>query len=121
MIDSVSTPGAPRGPSTSVITPSPSWNVRGEADHLEDDLVVGLGVLGAGIADQNRLREERAVDLHVGGAGRFEIRADELVRLALDDLDDLAFGIGAADVAVLVFSRTSTVSPWRRPGVDRRR
>ena len=43
MIDSVSTPGLPRGPSTSVITPSPSWHVRRKADHLEDDLVVGAG------------------------------------------------------------------------------
>ena len=81
MIDSVSTPGVPRGPSTSVITPSPSCVVRGKADHLDDDLVVGLGVLGAGIAEQDRLREQRAVDLHVGRAVRLEVRADELVRL----------------------------------------
>ena len=46
------------GPSTSMITPSPSWNVRREADHLEDDFVVGLGVLRAGIADVDRPREQ---------------------------------------------------------------
>ena len=41
MIDSVSTPGVPRGPSTSMITASPSLCVRGKSHHFDHDLVVG--------------------------------------------------------------------------------
>ena len=41
---------------------------RREADHLDDDFVVGLGVFRARIADADRLGEQRAVDLHVGRA-----------------------------------------------------
>ena len=41
---------------------------RREADHLDDHLVVRPGVLRAGIADVDRLGEQRAVDLHVGRA-----------------------------------------------------
>ena len=63
---------------------------RGEADHLDDHLVVGPGVLRAGIADVDRLGEERAVDLHEGRALRLEIGADELPRLPFQDLDDAA-------------------------------
>ena len=113
MIDSVSTPGLPRGPSTSAITPFAVVQRRGKADHLDDHFVVGLGVLRAGIADVDRPGEQRAVDLHVGRAARLEIRADELVRLPLDDFDDLAARAGIAA------PRLSSVPPaprrrWRR-------
>ena len=67
---------------------------RGEADHLDDHLVVGPGVLRPGIAHVDRLGEQRAVDLHVGRPVRLEIGADELVRLPLDDFDDLAARAG---------------------------
>ena len=60
---------------------------RGEADHFHDHLVVGPGVLGARIADEDRLGEERAVDLHEGRTLRLEVGADELPRLPLQDLD----------------------------------
>ncbi len=64
-----------------------------KADHFQHDFVVGPGRLRAGIAHQDRPREWFAVDLHIGHAGRFEVGADKLPRAALDDLDDLAFGI----------------------------
>ena len=83
---------------------------RGEADHLDDHFVVGPGVLCARIADVDRPGEQRAVDLHVGRAGRLEIRADELVGLPLDDFDDLAAGAGIA-VRGASSVRTSTTSP----------
>ena len=63
---------------------------RGESDHLENDLVVDPGVLRAGVADLDRLGEQGAVDLDEAGPVRLEIGADELMRLPLDDLDDLA-------------------------------
>ena len=91
MIDSVSTPGSPRPPSTSTITPSPSRDVRREADHLDHDLVVGLHALRAGVADVDRLRENLAVDLHQPHAGLLEVDADEAVGGPLDDVDDPAF------------------------------
>ncbi len=63
---------------------------RGEADHFDDHFVVRPCVLRAGIADENRLGEERAVDLHEGGALRLEIGADELAGLPLDDFHNAA-------------------------------
>ena len=69
---------------------------RREADHLDHDFIVGPAFLCAGIADVDRLGEQRAVDLHVGRAARLEIGADELVRLAFDDFDDLAAWAGIA-------------------------
>ena len=109
MIDSVSTPGVPRAEhfgdhALAVVS------VGGKADHLDDDLVVAAGVLGAGIAQQDRLGEGHAVDADVGLAVLLEVGADELMGVALDDLDDLALGIGARD-SVFFLSRTSTVSP----------
>ena len=65
MTDSVSTPGWPRGPRISVMTPSPSRYGRRVADHLEGDLVARLGPLGPGVADVDRVVERRAVDLDV--------------------------------------------------------
>ena len=91
MIDIVSTPGWPRGPSTSTITPSPSRDVRREADHLDDDLVVGPHALRAGVADVDRVGEDLAVDLHHAHAGLLEVHADEAVGGPLDDIDDPAF------------------------------
>ena len=83
---------------------------RGKADHLDDHLVVGPGVLRAGIADEDRLGEELAIDLHEGRALRLEVRADELPRLPLDDLHDAparakssAGFLGASPLDVLDF------------------
>ena len=91
---------------------------RREADHLDDDFVVGPRAFRAGIADVDRLGEQRAVDLHVGRAGRLEIGADELVRLALDDFDDFAARAGIAVAGAF------SVAPrprrrWRRRRRDR--
>ncbi len=61
---------------------------RGEADHLDDHLVVGPGILRAGVADEDRLGEELAIDLHEGRSLRLEVRPDELAGLPLDDLHD---------------------------------
>ena len=96
MIDSVSTPGSPRWPSTSTITPSPSRTCDGKRTISIDDLVVGLHALGAGIADVDRLREDLAVDLHHAHAGLLEVGADEAVGRPLDDVDDAAFGLAHA-------------------------
>ena len=89
---------------------------RGKADHLEDHFVVGPGGLGAGVAHINRLGKERAVDLNVGRAGGLEIGADEIMRLAIDDLDD--FAAGPAGRAPAVVSCTSTTSPLAASPVD---
>ena len=75
-------------------------NVRREADHFDDDFVVGPGAFRAGVADVDRLGKQLAVGLHVSVAGGFEIGADELMRFALQNFDDIAFGIGAADIAL---------------------
>src|SRR5436190_10209905 len=74
--------------------------MRREADHFEHDFIVGLGILRAGIADVNGAREQRAVDLYVTVTGAFEIRADELMCVALENFDDFAFRILAANIAL---------------------
>ena len=101
MIDSVSTPGVPRGPSTSAITPSPSWKCDGKRTISTTTLSSGRAVLGARVADEDRPGEERAVDGHQGRAARLEVRADELVRLPLEDLDDPPVRAGMASFALL--------------------
>ena len=78
MIDSVSTPGC-RGAEHFDDHPLAVAGVRREADHLEDDLVVRLRPLGAGVADVDRVGEDRAVDLDDPHAGLLEVRADEPV------------------------------------------
>ena len=74
--------------------------MRGKADHFEHDFVVGLRILRTGIADIHRGGEHRAIDLHVAVAGGFEIGADKLVRVALENFDDFAFGILPANIAL---------------------
>ena len=74
---------------------------RRETDHFEHDLVVGPRALGAGVADVDRLRKHRAVNLHIGRPARLEIGADELVGLAIEHLDDLAAGAALAWPAVV--------------------
>ena len=66
-------------------------NVRGEADHFDDDFVIGPHAFRTGIADVDRVGEDLAVDLHHAHAGLLEIDADEAVGGALDDVDDAAF------------------------------
>ena len=90
MIESVSTPGCAARAEHFGDDSLAVVQRRGETEHLDDHFVVGLGVLRAGIAHADRPGEHRAVDLHVGRAGRLEIRADELMRLPLDHFDDAA-------------------------------
>ena len=51
---------------------------RGKAYHLDNDLVVGLDPLGAGIADDNAMAENRAIDADITLAVAREVGADEL-------------------------------------------
>ena len=62
----------------------------GETQHLEHDFVFGLGALGAGIADVDRVGEDGAVDADIAVALALEVSADELARGAFEDLHDLA-------------------------------
>ena len=96
MIDSVSTPGWPRRAEDFDDHAFAIVSVRGEADHLDDDFVVGLHALCAGIADVDRVAEDLAVDLHHAHAGLFEVDADEAVGGSLDDVDDAAFVLAHA-------------------------
>src|SRR4029078_903507 len=41
-----------------------------------------------------------SVNLHIAVPPSFKIRADKLVRIALEDFDDLAFAVSAANVAL---------------------
>ena len=81
----------------------------------------GWAFFAPGSPTADRLREERAVDLHEGRAGRLEVGADELVRLALDDLDDLALGIRAARSRFLLQPHQHRVAGGGVAGVARRR
>ena len=86
-------------------------HVRRKADHFEHDLVVGLGVLAPGSPTEiGRVNSVPSTCTMADAAG-FEVGADELVRFALDDLDDFAFGIAELAVRARLESRTSTVSP----------
>src|SRR5205823_577501 len=61
-----------------------------ETQHLEHDFVFGLGALGAGIADVDRVGEDSAVDADIAVALALEVSADELAGGAFEDLHDLA-------------------------------
>ena len=74
----------------------PAVNMRREADHLDDHLVAGRGAAGAGVANGDGIGKQLPVDFDVGPAAGLEVRAHELVRLALDDLDDFAPRAGVA-------------------------
>src|SRR4051812_27304368 len=71
-------------------------DVRGKADHLDDDFVVRPNAFRAGIADVDRVAEDFAVDLDHAHAGLFEVDTDEAVGGPLDDIDDLAFVLAHA-------------------------
>src|SRR5205085_4085666 len=64
--------------------------MRGKADHLDHNLVVRRGPFRAGVADGHRLREHLAIDFDIACSTALLIDADKLMRVALDDLDDLA-------------------------------
>ena len=89
--------------------------VRGESHHLDDDLVLGVHAFCAGVADRDRPREHRAVDLHPALAGSLEVGADEPSGSPLDDLHDVAGEPGPAYVAVL---RDSDADSVARDGVE---
>ena len=119
MIDSVSTPGWPRGAEHLDDHAFAVADVRREADHLDHDLVVRLHALRAGVADVNRVGEDLAVDLHHAHAGLLEIRADEAVGGPLDDVDDPAFEL--AHAAALRFEpHAKRCRRWRRRPFSRR-
>ena len=72
------------------MTPSPRSSGDGEAEHLEDDLVVRPRPLGAGVADVDAVAEDGAVHADEALAVALEVGADELARGPLEDADDLA-------------------------------
>ena len=76
MIDSVSTPGAPR---TEHLRQDafPRSDVRGKSQHFDHDLVVDRRPFGAGIADQDRVAERPAVDLDIALSVALEIGSHE--------------------------------------------
>ncbi len=91
MIDSVSTPGLAARAEDFDDHAFAIANVRREADHFDDDFVVGPHAFRTGIADEDRVGEDLAVDLHHPHAGLFEVHADEPIGGPLDDIDDAAF------------------------------
>ena len=72
---------------------------RGEAQHLDDDLVVRLGPLGARIADENAMAEDGAIDADEELAVAREVGADELAGGPFEHLDDLPLGPAVVDLA----------------------
>ena len=64
--------------------------VGGEADHFDDDFVADARALGPRITHRHRLREDLAIDLDVTRPAALLIDTDKLVRVALNDLNDLA-------------------------------
>src|SRR4029079_6510341 len=65
-------------------------NVRREFDHLNYDFVVRRSGLRAGIHHAHRLRENFAIDFDIARAAALFIDADKLMRVALQNGDDLA-------------------------------
>src|SRR5581483_1490368 len=63
---------------------------RRKADHLEDDLVVRLRALGAGVADVDAVAEHGAIDAHETLAVPLEVGADEALGGPFEDANDLA-------------------------------
>src|SRR5258707_10155592 len=61
---------------------------RREADHLEDDLVVRLGPLRAGVADVDAVAEDRAIHAYQSLAVALVVGADEVAAGALQHADD---------------------------------
>ena len=72
------------------MTASPRSCCDGKAKHLDDNLVVRLHSLGAGIADVHAVTEYGAIDTDIALAVALEIGADELMRGPLQHLHDLA-------------------------------
>src|SRR5439155_10969648 len=69
---------------------------RREAQHLEDDLVLGLGALGARVADVDAVGEHAAVHADQPFALALEVGADELARGPLQHAQHFALGGGIA-------------------------
>ena len=111
MIDSVSTPGWPRGPSTSVMTPSPRWSCDGKRTISKTTLSSGLALLAPGRRRESDRENGLPSILHDRPCRRVSkyVPTNWLV-CALDDFDDAPSGLGRR-VSCLVFRRTSTVSP----------
>ena len=93
MTVSVSTPGCPRWPRISVMTPSPSRYGLGYRTISSGHLVAGPGPLGAGSPTVDRVVKRRAVDPDEAGAACLEIRPDEDPRGPRQDLDDPPFDV----------------------------
>src|SRR5262249_36324621 len=69
---------------------------RREAQQFDHNLVVGLGALGAGIADVDAMREDGAIDANEALPVALEIGADKLLAAAFDYFDNLADPFAAA-------------------------
>ena len=91
-------PRLPRLPEDLDDHPFAISQMGGEADDLDDDLVILADRLGPGIADRHRPRERRAVDLHPARIGGDEKTADEPGLRPAHHLDDLARQAGAAEI-----------------------
>ncbi len=87
-MDRVSTPGVPRRAEDLDDHAFTCVDVRGKTDHFDHDFVAFHGVLGARIADRDRLGNHVPVDLDERLTGAFLVHAHELAGLAFDDLDD---------------------------------
>src|SRR5262249_30669607 len=90
---------------------------RGEAQHLDDDLVVGAGPLRTGVADVDAVREDGAVHTDQALAVALEIGADELARRAFEHLRDDAGRVAVAGPGFLADADEHRVAGGR---VERR-
>ena len=88
MIDSVSTPGLPRAPRTSTITPSPGCRCVGKRIISMTTLSPSSAFLAPGSPTGIGSANDVPSIWTQACAAAFEVDADELVRLAFDDLDD---------------------------------
>ena len=96
MIDSVSTPGWPRWPSTSTITPSPSRMCDGKRTMSITTLSSGCTPFAPGSPTKIGLLKTLPSICTMPHAGLLEIDADEAVGGPLDDVDDAAFELAHA-------------------------
>ena len=77
--------------------------VVGVFGEVDDDLVADLGVLGVGVADEDGLAEDAAVDLDAELVALLDEGAGVVLFGALDDLDDAADVGGLARLVAAAF------------------
>ena len=93
MTDSVSTPGWPCGPSTSVMTPSPRSSGEGKRSISMTTLSCGFAPFAPGSPTEMLWREDGAVDADESLAVALEVGADEGAGGPFENADDLAGGV----------------------------